>query len=381
MFQIRGIPIALALILSFVVAGCTVTPTSSAYTGTVEPGFDHSVRESIEAAKAPQGPLNIVGPAAVPGKRIAVVAVTLAETGALRTARALHAAAKDAGWTSITYDGQGSPTVANQKLEQAVTTRPDAIVLISLDPTDVGSGLQSAKSAHIPVTCAACWDLKTRDTKGEYYADVQPPIAVFENLGYLTAQYAYLQTKGHAHFLTMNDPALSNLGARARGFQRFMGECADADGDCRVLKHKDFQVANATTTLSSEGASLARANPDFNAFWVSFDFAGLQVLTGLRQANLTDGKNKAFMVASNGDGANLEVIKAGGYIKATIAISFEQEAYAAIDNLNRLFAGQSLVKHTVPIRLFDATNAEEAHNGNWSGDVDYRAAYLKAWHG
>ncbi|MGW6795720.1 sugar ABC transporter substrate-binding protein [Streptomyces chartreusis] len=381
MFKSRAIPTALAVILSSVLAGCSAASSESDYAGTVKPGFERSVRESVEAAKAPQRPLRIEGPAAVPGKRIAIVSVTLAETGALRTAKALRSAATDAGWSSTTYDGQGSPTVANQKLEQAVTTRPDAIVLISLDPTDVGSGLQAAKNAKIPVTCAACWDLKTRDTKGEYYADVQPSIRVFENLGYLTAQYAYLKTEGHPHFLTMNDPALSNLAARTRGFQRFIKECADADGDCRVVRHKDFQVANATTTLSAEGAALARANPSFNAFWVGFDFAGLQVLTGLQQANLASGDGKSFMVASNGDGANLKVIKSGGYIKATIAISFEQEAYAAIDNLNRMFAGKPLVEHTVPIRLFDATNAEEARNGNWSGDVDYRAVYRKVWHG
>jgi len=145
------------------------------------------------------------------------------------------------------------------------------------------------------------------------------------------------------------------------------------------VANKDFQVANATTTLPADGASLLRANSSANAFWVSFDFAGLQVLNGLRQAGLAGPDAKSFMVASNGDGPNLEIIKADGYVKATVAVSFEQEAYALIDNLNRILAGQKPTEEVVPVRLFDKNNVSEAQNGAWSGDVDYRAAYLKAW--
>jgi ribose transport system substrate-binding protein len=138
-----------------------------------------------------------------------------------------------------------------------------------------------------------------------------------------------------------------------------------------------FLVANATTTLPADGASLAQANPNFNAYWVSFDFAGLQVLNGLRQASLATPET--FMVSSNGDGPNLDIIKADGYVKVTVAISFEQEAYALVDNLNRILKGEETIEETVPIRVFDKSNADEAQDGNWSGDVDYRAAYLEAW--
>lgn len=386
MSRFRGGAVAgMLLIAALVVTGCSKQSSSpapgasSAGSGQVNADFTQQVQASVDKAKAPQPPLQLQGPKAVPGKRIAIVSVTLAETGALRTAKALAQAAADAGFASTTYDGQGSATISNDKMQQAVTTKPDAIVLVSLETTAMGASLKAAKEAGIPVTCAACWDLSAQDTKGTYFRDVQPDISVFQNLGYLTGQYAYLRTQGHPHFLTMSDPALSNLSARVAGFDRFMKECTGANGDCSVVANKDFQVANATTTLSADAAALARANPKFNAFWMCFDFAGLQALNGLRQAGLAT--DKTFMVASNGDGPNLELIKADGYIKATVAISFEQEAYAAVDNLNRLFAGQDTIKQTVPVRLFDKDNANQANNGNWSGDVDYRAAYLKVWKG
>ncbi|MFD1714869.1 sugar ABC transporter substrate-binding protein [Amnibacterium flavum] len=367
--------------IAVAMAGCSATAgasTTSNGGADVDAGYAQQVDDALATAKAPQPDLELASNPALPGKDIAIVSVTLAETGALRTSKALTAAIEDIGWTSTTYDGQGSPTTANQKLEQAVATSPDAIVLISLDPTDVGSGLQAAKDAGIPVSCAACWDLSDPGTNlGDYYADVTPALSVFEDMGYYAAMYAYPQTDGHPRFLRMHDPALSNLSARDTGFDRFLQECGDAKGDCSVVADKKFQVANATTTLPADGASLAQANPGFNAYWVSFDFAGLQVLNGLRQASLAG--SDTFMVSSNGDGPNLDIIKADGYVKVTVAISFEQEAYALVDNLNRILDGKDTVEETVPIRVFDKSNADEAQDGNWSGDVDYRAAYLEAW--
>lgn len=374
-------------VLRLIVAiGCLVVVTACgaaerdapASSGRTNPQFVETVRDLIEAAAQPQQPLDLAPNPASGHRNVAVISVTLAETGALRTARALSAAIHDMGWTSTTYDGQGSPTVANQKLEQAINTRPDAIVLISLDPTDVGSGLAAARTAGIPVSCAACWDLTSPDQRGRFYADVTPPLSVFEQLGYLTAAYSFLQTDGHPRFLTMNDPALSNLSARTVGFRRFIRECNAAQADCLVLANKDFQVANATTTLAADGAHLAQAHPTFNAFWISFDFAALQVLTGLRQAGLTTDGDR-FLVASNGDGPNLQIINTVSTIRATVAISFEQEAYALVDNLNRIFKQEPTVPANVPIRLFTKDNADSADNGRWSGDVDYRAAYRSAW--
>lgn len=370
--------IAVTLCLLATAACGAAERDAPAGSGRTNPQFVEKISNLIRIAAEPQQPLDLASNPAAGHKHIAVISVTLAETGALRTARALAAAIRDMGWTSTTYDGQGSPTTANQKLEQAINTQPDAIVLISLDPTDVGSGLAAARAAGIPVSCAACWDLTSPDQRGRFYADVTPPLSVFENLGYLTAAYSFLQTGGHPRFLTMNDPALSNLSARTVGFRRFMRDCEAAQADCLVLANKDFQVANATTTLAADGAHLAQAHPTFNAFWVSFDFAALQVLTGLRQAGLTT-HNDRFLVASNGDGPNLQIIGTVSTIRATVAISFEQEAYALVDNLNRIFKKEPTIPANVPIRLFTKDNADSADNGRWSGDVDYRAAYLTAW--
>ncbi|MDR7188177.1 ribose transport system substrate-binding protein [Microbacterium sp. BE35] len=347
--------------------------------GEVDSAYFASVQEKVEGLKAPQTDLPPTGgPEAVPNKSVVIVTITMAEDSAKRLTEALDSAAKAIGWDSTIYDGQGSATIANDKLQQAVTTRPDGIVLVALDKTTVGAGLAAADAAGIPVSCSFCWDLGAEDGKGPY-ADVEPSLETVANMGRASAEYAFVATDGHPRYLQLNDPSLSNLITRQSGLEDFIDECQSSGGDCKLVASQDFQVADATTTLPAAAATLARANPDFNVIWAGFDFAGLQIISGLRQAGLTSG-DSTFLVSSGGDGANLKLIADGGYQKASTAISYEWTGYAGIDNLNRIFAGQEPIDQNIPIRLFDKSNAGSAQ-GAWISDSDFKAAYLEQWHG
>jgi ribose transport system substrate-binding protein len=347
--------------------------------GAVDPHFWSATRVSVEALKAPNTLLPPTsGPQAVPDKRIAIITITLAEAAAKRETVAIAKAAAAIGWKSTTYDGQGSATIADQKFAQAIATRPDAIALVALDKNTVGAYLAQAQAANIPVACSSCWDLSAANTRGAF-ADVEPDLSKLYGMGMAQTQYAYLATGGQPRFLVMTDPALSNLAARRKGFDDFMKQCLAAHGACKIVALRNFQVGNATTTLASDAASLALAHPSFNVFWVAYDFAALNVLNGLRQAGLAD-PSKSFMVSSNGDGASLQLIEADGYQKCTVAIAWSWVGWAIVDNLNRIFAHQQLANENVPIRLFDKSNAGQAQNGAWDGDVNYRAAYIRSWH-
>ena len=346
--------------------------------GTVDASFWNDTQTAVDALKAPNTKLPPTnGPKAVQGKRIAIITITLAEAAAKRETVAIAQAAGDMGWKATTYDGQGSATIAGQKFAQAIATKPDAIALVALDKNTIGSYLVTAKAAGIPVSCSSCWDLSATDTKGDF-ADVQPDLSQLYGMGKAQTEYAYLATGGRPRFIVTTDPALSNLAARQQGFQDFIKACKAAHGECTTLASRNFQVGNATTTLAADAAALAQANPTYNVFWVAYDFAAMNVLNGLRQAGLADPA-KSFMVASNGDGASLELIKAGGYQNCTVAIAWSWVGYAIVDNLNRIFAHQPVVSENVPIRLFDKSNVDQGQNGAWDGDVDYRAAYQKSW--
>jgi ribose transport system substrate-binding protein len=57
-------------------------------------------------------------------------------------------------------------------------------------------------------------------------------------------------------------------------------------------------------------------------------------------------------------------------------------AWATMDNLNRVFAGEEPVEQNIPIRLINKDNVDSIPEGQaWEGDVDFKAAYSKIWNG
>jgi ribose transport system substrate-binding protein len=371
------------VVLLAVTAACSTgeseasSATGGAGSSTASKEFDAKVDDTVAKAKGEQTtPPPTDGPTAVPGQKVAFVTITEAEPAALAVLNSMKEATKQLGWEETTYNANGSATDANKYLQQAVTTSPDAIVVLGLDNTATGAGLAAAKAAGIPVACMACWPEGQPDSLGPYVS-VQPNPDTFAQMGYIDAAYAYQKTGGHPHFLTFNDPTLSNLTARQQGFDKFIDECKAAGGDCSVVKNSDFQVANVTTTLAAQAASVGQANRDFNVVWASFDFAGQYVVTGLRQAGLVN--DKSFLVSANGDPSAVQIIKDKGYQAATIGQSEEWIGWAVMDDLNRVLAGKPVADQHVPNRLFDATNIDKADD--WQGDVDFRAMYSKVWAG
>jgi ribose transport system substrate-binding protein len=302
----------------------------------------------------------------------------MADASATRASNSVVEASEAIGWDATIYDTHASPTEANDKLLQAVTTGVDAIVLVGLDPQNIGSGLAAAQDADIPIACIACWG-KTQAETDELFVTAAPTEQVLTDLGRASAEFAFQEADGHPKFLAMNDPSLTNLQFRQNGFDQFVEDCQSAGADCQVLANQTFQYANTFTTLAAEAASLAQAHPDFNAFWAGFDVAAVPIMSGLTQAGLTN--NGSFLVGSQGDGANVEIIADGGYQKATVAISWEWAAYGVVDNFNRYFAGEEPIDVDVPIRLFIESNVADAKGGAWDGDVDFRSAFEAIWNG
>jgi ribose transport system substrate-binding protein len=80
---------------------------------------------------------------------------------------------------------------------------------------------------------------------------------------------------------------------------------------------------------------------------------------------------------------NIDLIRNGTVQVVCIADPRDWEAWAAVDNLNRLIQGQEAVDQRIPVRLFDTDNvdeftAEDIENG-WQGGFDYQEQYRSIW--
>lgn len=349
------------------VAEVSGTDDLAAFDEAVSSGLEDVMREQPNSPPAQS-------PTPPEGASIAVVVVTQEDAGAQRALAGVVEGAEALGWSVNLTDARGDPANATSLIQQAVAQDPDGIVLIALEAQLIENGLETAVDAGIPVSCVFCWDLEDEDAQRGRFAGVTPNKQKLVDMGYATGLFAYEEAEGDVRAIMMSDPQLNNIAWRQDGFRQFIDECATAGGSCEVLAESDFLLSDLTTTLPQQAASVARANPDWNVFEVSFDFALQMALNGLDQAGLTQGDR--FAVASNGDPEAFERIRNGGFQRATVAIPLEWSGWGGIDNLNRAINGEGPVDQNEPIRLFTEANAP---SDVWQGDVDFRAAYRQAW--
>ena len=108
--------------------------------------------------------------------------------------------------------------------------------------------------------------------------------------------------------------------------------------------------------------------------WAPYDAAAGFIVQGLEQAGLT---STGGLVGFDANSANLDIIRNGGFQKYTIGLAMEWVAYAAVDNLNRIFEGEDVVDPGISSKLISAENAPAS--GAWNGDEDVRPGYLELW--
>lgn len=376
-----AIVIPILMVVAIVITSCGGQTSGVGTNGQkASAAFDAKVHQDITHLQGSQSTAPpMTGPRAVPGKSLIVVAITLQDGGAKRVTQGFTDAAHLLGWHAQVFDARGDPTAANADLQRAATLKPDGIAVVGLEASFISTGLKAASDAHIPVVCGVCWDLSdTKNYTGQYLKFAGPPLTAFYNMGYADAEFSYVKTGGHPRFLVLNDPSLANLNWREKGLNAFIHDCTSAGGDCKIVGATQFQLAAMTTDLPGQAAALARAHPDFNALWVSFDSAALFAINGLQQAGLAD-TTKSFAVSGNADPPNLKQVSTGSYLAATAGFGLEWNSYGLLDNLNRFFAGQPPVDQHVPVRLFVQNNVPSSDI--WTGDVDFVSTYRNIWQG
>lgn len=87
------------------------------------------------------------GPKAAAGKKIVFVAGDLKNGGILGASEGVKEAAKAVGWTVTVMDGQGSVSGRTAAMNQALTLKPDGIVVGGFDTNEQKAAFDTAAKA------------------------------------------------------------------------------------------------------------------------------------------------------------------------------------------------------------------------------------------
>jgi ribose transport system substrate-binding protein len=286
---------------------------------------------------------------AVLAETVAVITPYLAQPGTQFYVDAFQARAAELGWDVNVIDTAGDVAAVIARIEDQVTAGVDAIV-INVDPTQVGAGLQAAADAGIPVVGMDAGNdplLAANVTSNGYAMAAETAVYVANRIGgagnvvmFVFDPFPPVQVRGAiADAVFANHPGITVL-------DRVTPDVTDGGiADSRAKME-------AILTANPEPGSIA-------AVWAAWDQPALGALQAIEAA----GRQGEGIVITGID-ANpqaREAIAVGGNLEASVAQDFAGIGRTAADTVARLLAGETLVQKViyVPTVLITAANVAE----------------------
>ncbi len=288
------------------------------------------------------------GAAMAAGEKIAVITPYLSQPGTQFYVEAFEARAKELGWEVNVIDTQGDVAAVISRIEDVVAQGVNGIV-INVDPSQIGAGLDAAAAANIPVVgmdAGADARIKANVTSNGY------------EMAAVTSVYIANRIGGAGGVVMFTFDAFPPVQVR--------GVIADA-----VFKnHPDIKVLDRITPDVSDGGiadsrakmeALLAANPEpgsIKAVWAAWDQPALGALQAIEAA----GRQNEGIVITGID-ANpqaRDAIAAGGNFEASVAQDFTGIGATAADTMARVLGGEVLKANViyVPTQLVTSVNAK-----------------------
>jgi ABC-type sugar transport system substrate-binding protein len=137
----------------------------------------------------------------------------------------------------------------------------------------------------------------------------------------------------------------------------------------------NFVSTSIPTTFAEQVRTALVNNPNTNYVVVPFDAAATFAVQGVRAAAMA---NKVKVVSTGGNLSNLALIKSNNVQTETSAEPLEYFSWLAVDALVRAQAGAPQITFAAPIKVLVSQNLP-APGQAWTGDSDFRSAFLANW--
>lgn len=258
------------------------------------------------------------------------------------------ASAKALGWKTIQVDPVGDPAKMASGMTSLVNSNVDAIVLTTIEPAVIASGLRAAKAKGIPVIDTHTQTHSSKLFAGEYF------LSPAKEFGLLFARMKKDLPRGSEIGL-IELPQFLN--AKIAG--DLMVAAAKKAGWKVVARH-DTDVQNSVPDAQKAVGDMIRANPGIDAIWGCCDFAPTGAIPAIRSS----GKN-IKVYALHGIPSSISSAKGG---LAVLEVSeYQKGGIIAIDELAAFFATRNPIAKRTPAQfaykqtIVDKANAAKGY--------------------
>jgi ribose transport system substrate-binding protein len=322
------------------------------------------------------------GPKAVSGKSVWVVSCGQAAYSCSIPAGYAMQAVTAIGWTGHLCDGKLDPGVESTCVQQAVAAGANAILLAGIDCSGLVGQLRAAKAAGIVIISPLGFDCNDPHVGGSpvfsgylTYAGGEDLQTYMVDWGATRAAWIIGASHGTAKVIDVTLDGVLTPTYADQGFDQMMAKC----GGCKIVDTVHLTLADLGSGAAQQKVATAlQSNPSATYLDSPFDSAIPAFIAG---AIKDSGRTNLQIMGDECFPINLGYIRTGGPESACSALAENWDEWAAVDDLNRLFSGQSaaqLPDTGIGLQLVDKTHNLPS-SGAYVPPVNFEADYLKVW--
>lgn len=370
---------ALALGATLALAGCSrgseaASATASAAATTASGCADvvATAQAAVDKATATDakwdGPTT--GPTATADKTIVYVAQSMQNPGVAGVATGLKDAADTIGWTLKTIDGQGTPAGIQNAFNQALTLKPDGIIIGGFDPNTTADQVKQANASNIPLVGWQSLATPGPSDSPKLFSNITTKV---EDVAKISADYIIAKSNGSAGVVIFTDSSIPFAEGKSQMIQKQLKTCSSVN----VLKYANIPLADVASRMPTETNALLSSLGDKWTYSVAINDVYFENATAaFRQAGKTAATAPVNVGAGDGDAAALTRIRTGDFQAATVPSPLRSEGWQLVDELNRAFAGEEASGYVPQIHVSTTDNATA---DNFWDPVGYQEAYKMIW--
>ncbi|MBP6491696.1 MAG: substrate-binding domain-containing protein [Clostridia bacterium] len=268
------------------------------------------------------------GPA---GKKVSLLTPYLSSVTTNQMVEEMKAGMEEQGMEVTVVDTKGDFAQLASRIEDTVSSQADAIVLVSADPSQVATQLQSAFDAGIPVF--GC---------DSGFVEGMMVNATSDNsaMGELITKYLFDDLMGgKGTVIALTHRPHPGVVKRCVAFDEIIKEYPDIT----LITEQHVEVPGPIENSRKVIENLILANPDkdsITAIWCGWDEPAI----GATQALQAAGRDEVIVVGVDGNSQAIELINQDTNLKATVAQNFEGMASIVVTEMTKMFNGEEVTK-------------------------------------
>jgi len=277
-------------------------------------------------------------------KEISILTPYLSSVTTNEMAETMKANMGEKGWSVTVVDTKGDVAMLASRMEDVISAKVDAIVIVSTDPNQVATQIEKAVEANIPVFgCDSAFiEGMVLNATSDNYA-----------MGEMITNYLFEKMGGKGSVIALTHRPHPGVLKRCEAFDDLLAK----NPDIELITEQHVEVPGPIENSRQIMENLILSNPEKDsiaAVWCAWDEPAI----GVSQALADAGRNEVLVVGVDGNSQAVEMIQNGSTLIATVAQNFKGMAEIVTNEMERVFNGEAIDKgdRYAPASIIDNSN-------------------------